>query len=130
MKFTYDFAKINGEAPIIEFLDSLSIRKKQRYLYTISISVILLFFKIIISAASAEMGPMPDIEDVSAAPKVSVPFDINTFKGKWKERIKTIRNSGKAFAGFGEVKKWDREIILLLFLKYPLEPFYYTAFFT
>lgn len=44
---------------------------------------------------AAEIGRIPDIEDADAAPKANVPFDINSFKGKWKERIKAIRNSGK-----------------------------------
>src|SRR4030065_169390 len=30
MKFTYDFAEINGKAPIIEFLDSLSIKESAK----------------------------------------------------------------------------------------------------
>ena len=28
MKFTYNFAKMNGKVPMIEFLDSLSIKKR------------------------------------------------------------------------------------------------------
>jgi phage-related protein len=30
MKFTYDFAKINGKVPMIEFLDSLSIKERAK----------------------------------------------------------------------------------------------------
>jgi len=30
MKFTYDFAKINGRVPMIEFLDSLSIKERAK----------------------------------------------------------------------------------------------------
>lgn len=30
MKFTYDFAEINGKAPMIEFLDSLSIKERAK----------------------------------------------------------------------------------------------------
>ncbi|MCL5978208.1 MAG: type II toxin-antitoxin system RelE/ParE family toxin [Nitrospirae bacterium] len=30
MKFSYDFAEINGKAPMIEFLDSLSIKERAK----------------------------------------------------------------------------------------------------
>lgn len=30
MKFTYDFAEINGKVPMIEFLDSLSIKERAK----------------------------------------------------------------------------------------------------
>ncbi|MEK7238333.1 MAG: type II toxin-antitoxin system RelE/ParE family toxin [Nitrospirota bacterium] len=30
MKFTYDFARINGKVPMIEFLDSLSIKERAK----------------------------------------------------------------------------------------------------
>lgn len=30
MKFTYDFAKVNGKVPMIEFLDSLSVKERAK----------------------------------------------------------------------------------------------------
>ncbi len=61
----------------------------------ISVAVVFLSSTMLIVAATAEIGPIPDIKDAATSPKVNVPFDINSFKSKWRDRIKTIRNSGK-----------------------------------
>lgn len=63
--------------------------------FIISTTVAFLSLIILIVAATAEIGTIPDVKDATAVPKVNVPFDINSFKSKWRNRIKTIRNSGK-----------------------------------
>jgi hypothetical protein len=45
-------------------------------------------------SAPAEMGPVPAFSETTQAPKISVPFDIDTLKKNWQSRILAMREKG------------------------------------
>jgi hypothetical protein len=45
-------------------------------------------------SAPAEMGTVPVFSETTQAPKISVPFDIDTLKKNWQSRILAMREKG------------------------------------
>ena len=61
--------------------------------------LLLVIFTLLLSSlnspVAAKMGPIPNIGKTTKLPKIDVPFDLDALKTNWRNRIKTIKDSGR-----------------------------------